>query len=103
MNTSPADGEAREPSPGLRRQFYWRRTRALTVVLLATWFGITFCSAYFAGELNRFEFLGFPLGFYLCAQGDLLAYLLIVGLYAKYMDHFDASQSQDPESSPKAD
>lgn len=76
-------------SPELRRR-YWLRTCLLTGALLAAWFGITFCSAYFADALNQFEFLGFPLGFYLCAQGNLLAYLLIVGLYAKYMNRFDA-------------
>ncbi len=79
--------EARPDPAAVSR--YWRRTALITVALLLAWFGITFASAYFADQLNRFDFLGFPLGFYLCAQGNLLAYLLIVWVYAKLMNRLD--------------
>ena len=73
-----------------RRRRYWRRTKWLTVGLLVAWFAITFVSAYHAEALNQVDFLGFPLGFYLCAQGNLLVYLLIVGFYARQMNRLDA-------------
>ncbi len=76
------------PSPELRSQ-YWLRTKCLTIGLLVAWFGVTFMSAYYAEALNQFEFLGFPLGFYLCAQGNLLVYLLIVAVYARQMNRLD--------------
>ena len=75
------------PGDAIRR--YWLRTMALTLALLAVWFALTFGSAYFAERLNEWRFLGFPLGFYLMAQGDLLAYPLIVALYARVMNRLD--------------
>jgi len=102
MKPAMAQGEVSQPSPMLRRR-YWLRTCLLTASLLAAWFTITFCSAYFADSLNRYEFLGFPLGFYLCAQGNLLSYLLIVGLYAKAMNRFDAHVSREPSGRTTTD
>ncbi|MCB1915449.1 MAG: DUF4212 domain-containing protein [Rhodocyclaceae bacterium] len=82
--------DARDAADEAARRRYWLRTGLLTSSLLATWFCITFFSAYFADELNRVDFLGFPLGFYLCAQGNLWAFLLIVWLYARIMNRMDA-------------
>lgn len=72
-----------------RRRRYWLQTQAITLLLLLAWFAITFGSAYYADLLNRMSFLGFPLGFYLGAQGNLICYLLIVALYARLMNRLD--------------
>lgn len=103
----PAAGAAHEAAPddleALRRS-YWQRTRILTAALLAIWFGISFAPAYYADALNTIDFLGFPLGFYLAAQGNLLGYLLIVGFYARTMDRLDRKQAhlegRDSEPGP---
>lgn len=84
---TPDQAEAADTAARQRR--YWRRTQWLTGALLAVWLAITFLPAYFARELNRVDFLGFPLGFYLNAQGDLLGYLLIIAVYAKRMNRLD--------------
>ena len=76
-----------------QRQRYWLRVRFVTVLLLCLWFGMTFASAYHADALNEIDFLGFPLGFYLGAQGNLLGYLLIVGIYARLMNRLDKTQA----------
>ena len=68
---------------------YWRRTLLVTTFLLLVWFAATFVGSFFARELNQFTFLGFPLGFYLGAQGALFIYLLIIGFYAYYMNSLD--------------
>ncbi len=58
-------------------QAYWRKTRRLTFSLLLLWLCITFGSTWFAREINQIIILGFPLGFYMAAQGGLVIFLLI--------------------------
>ena len=68
---------------------YWRKNLFITAVLLAVWFLVTFVEAWFARELNGITFLGFPLGFYMSAQGSLVIYVAIIGIYAWYMTGLD--------------
>ena len=68
---------------------YWRRNLLLTFGLLILWFGVTFVAGYFADELNAIHFLGFPLGFYILAQGALVIYLAIIIVYVIVMGRLD--------------
>ena len=68
---------------------YWRLNLLFTLGLLALWFGVTFVGGYFASALNTVSFLGFPLGFYLFAQGALLIYLAIIVIYVVAMNRLD--------------
>lgn len=72
-----------------KHQQYWRRNLRLTAILLAIWFVVTFVASYFARELNEITVLGFPLGFYMGAQGSLIVYVLIIWFYARYMNNLD--------------
>jgi putative solute:sodium symporter small subunit len=71
------------------RARHWQRTRRLTFALLAVWLAASFCSVYFARELAGFTVFGWPLSFYLAAQGAALIYLAILGAYAAGMRRFD--------------
>ena len=68
---------------------YWFRNKLLTFGLLAIWFSVTFVTGYFADDLNAMTFLGFPLGFYMLAQGALVVYLLIIIAYVVVMNRLD--------------
>ncbi len=68
---------------------YWRRNLRLTAVLLAIWFVATYVVSYFARELNEIVIAGFPLGFYMGAQGALIIYVLIIWFYARSMNKMD--------------
>ncbi len=68
---------------------YWRKNLRMTALLLAIWFLVTYVVSYFARELNEFTVLGFPLGFYMGAQGSLVVYVLIIWFYARYMNRLD--------------
>jgi putative solute:sodium symporter small subunit len=70
-------------------QDYWRRNLKMTGWLLSLWFVVTFVVSYFARDLAGISVLGFPLGFYMGAQGAPLIYLLIIWWYARYMNHLD--------------
>lgn len=72
-----------------RRRAYWKATLRLTCALLLLWAAVSFLPGWFAGELNSIEFMGWPLGFYMAAQGSLLVFLVIVWIYAKCMDGLD--------------
>lgn len=68
---------------------YWRRNLNLTIVLLAIWFVVTFVMAYFARPLAEINFFGWPLSFYMGAQGSLIVYLVIIWYYARKMRQLD--------------
>lgn len=82
-----------------RRQHreYWRRNLRLTALLLGLWALITFVPAFFAREINRISFFGWPLAFYIGAQGALFFYLLLVGVYARVMDRLDREFDVDEQ------
>jgi len=56
---------------------YWGRTSALMWTLLALWFFFSFVVHFFAPQLNGIRILGFPLGFYMAAQGSLVAFVVM--------------------------
>jgi putative solute:sodium symporter small subunit len=68
---------------------YWKKNLRITGILLFIWFVVTFVMAFFARELATINFFGWPLSFYMAAQGSLIIYVLIIGFYAKYMRQLD--------------
>jgi putative solute:sodium symporter small subunit len=58
---------------------------------------VTFGLSWFADWLNHWRFLGFPLGFYMAAQGSLLIYLLLIWIYNRRMRQLDAEFGIDDE------
>jgi putative solute:sodium symporter small subunit len=74
---------------------YWHKTLVITAILLTIWFIVTFVEAWFARELNQVSVLGFPLGFYMSAQGSLIIYVAIIGFYAWYMNRLDVEYGVD--------
>jgi putative solute:sodium symporter small subunit len=74
---------------------YWRKNLVITAILLAVWFVATFVVAWYARDLNTINFLGFPLGFYMSAQGSLIIYVVIIYVYARYMSKLDMEYNVD--------
>lgn len=72
-----------------RHRAYWRRNLRMTATLLVIWFAVTFLPIYFARELNDISFFGWPLAFYMGAQGSLIVYVLLIGYYAWAMNRLD--------------
>jgi putative solute:sodium symporter small subunit len=71
------------------RSRHWQRTRSLTMLLLALWLTASFCTVFFARELAQLSLFGWPLSFYMAAQGAALIYLAILGAYAVELRRFD--------------
>lgn len=76
---------------------YWRKTRRLTAGLLVVWTLLTFAVNWFARELNNLTFLGFPVGFYIGAQGILFLYLFIIIFYNRKMRALEAQHGVEED------
>ena len=74
-------------SENLRR--YWRRNLWVTSILMLIWFVVTFVMGFFAIPLATIHFFGWPLSFYMAAQGSLVIYVLIIWYYARRMGKLD--------------
>ena len=73
-----------------QRQEYWRYNIRLTTTLLVIWFVVTYLiSGLFAGWLNQFTFIGFPMGYYMAAQGSLAIFVIEIAVYARLMNRKD--------------
>lgn len=104
----PETAPAAEPQPDsdIRRQrrllaaraSHWRQTRRLTAFLLALWVVTGFCTVFFARELARITVFGWPLSFYMAAQGAALVCLAIIGFYAWRMRRLDAAYARALEA-----
>ena len=78
-----------------KHEEYWRKNLIITAILMVIWFFATFVEGWFARDLNNITFLGFPLGFYMSAQGSLIIYVLIIWFYARYMNKLDIEYNVD--------
>jgi putative solute:sodium symporter small subunit len=68
---------------------YWRKNLTITAILMVIWFVVTFVVGFYARELNTITIFGFPLGFYMGAQGSLIVYVVSIFYYARYMNKLD--------------
>lgn len=76
------------------RELHWQRARRFTLVLLALWLATGFCTVYFARALAHLTLFGWPLSFYMAAQGASLVYLAIIGGYALRMRRLDRAYAR---------
>ena len=47
-------------------------------ITLTLWFIFSFLIPWFAHVLNNISFMDFPLGYYMAAQGSLIAFVVII-------------------------
>jgi putative solute:sodium symporter small subunit len=85
----PEQHDERRARVHAARAAHWARTRRLTALLLALWLATGFCTVFFARDLAHWSVFGWPLSFYLAAQGASLIYLAIIGAYAWRMRMLD--------------
>lgn len=76
---------------------YWNRNLRVTSLLLGLWFVVTYVVAFHARDLD-FEFFGWPFSFWMAAQGSLIVYVLIVWIYARYMERLDREHGVSEET-----
>jgi putative solute:sodium symporter small subunit len=70
-------------------QEYWARTKRLMVITLVIWAIFGYGIHLFAPALNEIVILGFPLGFYMAAQGSLIVFVVLIFWFANRQDAID--------------
>jgi putative solute:sodium symporter small subunit len=93
------DDTQNNASQGARRARHWRKTRNMTTALLLLWMSTSFGAIFFARELSGLMLFGWPLSFYLAAQGASLVYLAIIAGYAWRMRRLDRAFARDAAGS----
>ena len=71
------------------RAVHWRQARRVTALLLALWLATSFGAVWFARDLAQWSLFGWPLSFYMAAQGASLVSLAIIAWYAWRMRVLD--------------
>ena len=77
---------------------YWRANLRMMAVLLLLWavVGLGF-GVLLADTLNQYRLGGFPLGFWFAQQGSILGFVLLILVYALYMNRLDARHHRELE------
>ncbi|HWM49274.1 MAG TPA: DUF4212 domain-containing protein [Xanthobacteraceae bacterium] len=70
---------------------HWRKTTRLMWTYLAIWAFFGYVVHFFVIPLNSITIpiLKFPLGFYMAAQGSLIAFVVMLFMFARQQDQID--------------
>jgi len=71
------------------RQKHWAKTKNLTIITLVIWFIFAVGIHLFAGPLNNIVIAGFPLGYYMAAQGSLIVFVIQIFWLANRQQKID--------------
>jgi putative solute:sodium symporter small subunit len=80
------------PSPSqTNTDEHWKKTTRLMLTHLGVWFFFGYIIHMFVNQLNaiKIPILGFPLGFYMAAQGSLIVFVVMLFMFAKQQDKID--------------
>jgi|TARA_B110000967_G_scaffold208192_1_gene259574 putative solute:sodium symporter small subunit len=71
------------------RERHWEKTKGHMLMTLALWFFFSIVIFLFGAEINSMSFLGYPLAYYMTAQGSLLAFVVIIFWFANKQEKID--------------
>jgi len=80
-----------QPDDLANQERHWARTTRLMFTHLGIWFFFGYVVHMFVIPLNKITIpvLGFPLGFYMAAQGSLIVFVVMLFVFAKQQDNID--------------
>jgi putative solute:sodium symporter small subunit len=82
--------------PNDNRARYWRANLRILTILLAIWFVVSFgLGILFVEPLNAFRVGGFPVGFWFSQQGAIYVFIVLIFVYARWMDRVDREHGVD--------
>jgi putative solute:sodium symporter small subunit len=89
-----------EELKGLDRQKltdYWNYNKKLTAFTMIIWFVVTYVAIFFAPQLDQIVIFGFPMGYYMGAQGSLIIFVILIFNYAFKMNKADKDYGVEEE------
>jgi len=71
------------------KEKHWEKSKNHMIVTLVIWFFFSTVIFMFGAEINSMSFLGYPLAYYMTAQGSLLAFVLLIFWFANKQEKID--------------
>ena len=71
------------------KEIHWEKTKELMVITLVIWFIFGYLIFMFGSSLNEGSFLGYPLAYYMCAQGSIIAFVVLIFWFANKQEKID--------------
>jgi putative solute:sodium symporter small subunit len=72
-----------------KAEAHWAKTKTLMWICLTIWLLASFVVHFFVSALNQIVIFGFPLGFYMAAQGSLIIFVVLIFWYASRQNQID--------------
>lgn len=72
-----------------QRVEHWRRTKRLMITTLIIWFFFAYVIHWFAEPLHSVSFFGWPLGYYMAAQGSLAVFVIQLFVFNRLQHAID--------------
>jgi putative solute:sodium symporter small subunit len=76
---------------------YWKYNVRLTSIIMFVWFVVTYVAIFFAPELDKIVIFGFPMGYYMGAQGSLIIFVILIWIYSNKMNKADVDYGVQEE------
>ena len=71
------------------KERHWEKTKGLMIITLAIWFVFSIVIFMFGEGLNNSSFLGYPLAYYMCAQGSIVVFVVLIFWFANRQEKID--------------
>ncbi len=71
------------------KERHWEKTKGLMMLTLAIWFVFSIVIFMFGESLNNGSFLGYPLAYYMCAQGSIVVFVVLIFWFANRQEKID--------------
>ena len=71
------------------KERHWEKTKGLMMITLAIWFVFSIVIFMFGEGLNNGSFLGYPLAYYMCAQGSIVIFVVLIFWFANRQEKID--------------
>jgi putative solute:sodium symporter small subunit len=86
------------PASQEKSSAYWRANIRVIGILLSIWaVSGLLLSIVFVEQLNRFKLGGYPLGFWMAQQGTIYIFIVLIYIYARWMEKIDDAFGRDDE------
>jgi len=71
------------------KERHWEKTKGLMMLTLGIWFIFSIVIFMFGESLNNGSFLGYPLAYYMCAQGSIVIFVVLIFWFANRQEKID--------------
>ena len=71
------------------KERHWGKTKNLMIITLIIWFIFSILIFTFGEEMNTLSFLGYPLAYYMSAQGSIVIFVVLIFWFANRQEKID--------------